>query len=62
MFSTGQLIFALFFVIAFIIIIAISYRKDIKKHKIYYKGSFKILLIFIAAIGTLFLIKYFTQN
>jgi len=57
MFSTGQLIFAAFFVVAFIIVMIISYRKDLKLHKKYYKGSLMILLAFIAFIVILFIIK-----
>jgi len=61
MFSNGQLLFAVFFVIAFTIAITYTYRKDFKRHQVHYKGSFKILLTFIAAIVVLFFIKYFTQ-
>jgi hypothetical protein len=61
MFSNGQLLFAVFFVIAFTIAIIYTYRKDFKGHQVHYKGSFKILLSFIAAIVVLFFIKYFTQ-
>jgi heme/copper-type cytochrome/quinol oxidase subunit 2 len=61
MFSNGQLLFAVFFVIAFTIAIIYTYRKDFKGHQVHYKGSFKILLTFIAAIVVLFFIKYFTQ-
>lgn len=61
MFSKGQLLFAVFFVIVFSGIIIFTYRKDFKGHQIHYKGSFKILLTFIAAIIILFFIKYFTQ-
>ena len=39
MFSKGQLIFAIFFVIAFIIVMVYSYRKDIKNHQKYYKNA-----------------------
>jgi len=39
MFSQGQLIFAGFFVVAFVIVMIWSYRKDIKNHKIYYKNT-----------------------
>ncbi len=46
MFSTGQMIFALFFVIAFVIIMIFSYRKDKNLHKKYYKGSFWVLVAF----------------
>ena len=62
MFSKGQLLFAVFFVIAFVSIMVFSYRKDIKSHKVHYKGSLKILIVFIAAVFSLFLIKFFTQN
>ena len=57
MFSTGQLIFAGFFVIAFVSIMIFSYRKDIKLHRKYYKGSIYVLVGFIVFILLLFLIK-----
>ncbi len=47
MFSTGQLIFALFFVVAFIIVMIFSYRKDKQLHQKYFKGSKWILVGFI---------------
>jgi len=61
MFSNGQLLFAVFFVITFTGIIIFTYRKDFKGHQIHYKGSFKILLTFLLAIAVLFVIKYYTQ-
>ena len=39
MFSTGQLIFAGFFVVAFTAGMVWSYRKDLKLHKIHYKNA-----------------------
>ena len=57
MFSTGQWIFAGFFVIAFIIVMIFSYRKDIKLHKKYYRGSIYVLIGFIIFILLLFFIK-----
>ncbi|WP_300437004.1 hypothetical protein [Christiangramia sp.] len=57
MFSTGQLIFAGLFIVAFVIIIIYSYRKDIKLHKKYYKGSLYVLIGFIIFILLLFFIK-----
>ncbi len=57
MFSQGQWMFALFFVIAFAIVMVISYRKDAKLHKKYYKWSILILIGFLAFIGILFVIK-----
>lgn len=58
MFSTGQLIFVLFFIVAFIGFIIYSYRKDAALHKKEYKGSKWILLGFIGFIILLFVIKY----
>ncbi len=62
MFSTGQLGFALFFVIAFTTMIIISYRKDKSNQQQYFKGSYKILISFVIALLVLFMIKYFTQS
>nr|WP_242535593.1 hypothetical protein [[Muricauda] lutisoli] len=62
MFSTGQIIFAALFFIAFVIIISLSYRKDKKLHKKNYKGVIWILISFIAFIIILFIIKYFLKN
>ncbi|NVK52396.1 MAG: hypothetical protein HWD85_05635 [Flavobacteriaceae bacterium] len=39
MFTNGQLIFAGFFVVAFIAVMIWSYRKDIQNHKKYYKNT-----------------------
>jgi phosphoglycerol transferase MdoB-like AlkP superfamily enzyme len=57
MFTQGQLIFALLFLISFIAVMVFSYRKDLKLHKQYYKGSFWILMVFLLFICALFLIK-----
>lgn len=53
MFSSGQLTFAGFFVVAFIGLMIWSYRKDIKRHKLHYQnvgykvGVACVLVIFI---------------
>lgn len=39
MFSTGQYIFAGFFIVAFTVAMVWSYRKDLKLHKIHYKNT-----------------------
>ena len=39
MFSEGQIIFAICFIIGFSILLAIAYKKDYKLHQQYYKGS-----------------------
>ncbi|WP_264618930.1 hypothetical protein [Flavobacterium sp. 7A] len=57
MFSSGQLIFAVCFFIAFVIAAIYSYRKDTALHKIYYKGNYKVLIGFLIFIGLLFVIK-----
>ena len=62
MFSFGQIIFATIFIVLFSLIIVISYKKDSKNHKVYYKGTYKIFLFFILGIIALFLIKYFNQS
>lgn len=62
MFSTGQLIFAAFFFIAFVAIIILSYKKDKKLHRKNYKGVIQILVSFITFIIILFLIKHFLKN
>ncbi|MAN28181.1 MULTISPECIES: DUF3810 domain-containing protein [Mesonia] len=61
MFSQGQWMFAVFFVIAFVIIMIISYRKDIQLHKKHYKGSLLILAGFLLFIAILFVIKTYLR-
>ncbi len=53
MFSKGQLIFAILFIIVFIGIITYTYFRDKQVHKIYYKKTYIILLIFILFIATI---------
>ncbi len=62
MFTTGQWIFALFFLIAFIVVMIYSYRRDKKLHKKQYKGSIWILLGFIIFIGLLLAIKTWLKH
>ncbi len=57
MFTQGQWLFALFFLISFIAVMIFAYKKDIKLHKQYYKGSIWILVVFLLFICSLFLIK-----
>ena len=46
-FSKGQLAFALFFIIAFIILMIFSYTKDKQKSGAYFKGTFIVLFSII---------------
>jgi len=58
MFSKGQLIFAVFFLIAFTILMIWSYRKDIKVHKKYYKNTFLVLIALFLIIAIFILITF----
>lgn len=59
MFSKGQWIFGIIFFIVFAIVIAYTYRKDLKLHKRFYGGSIWILIAFIAFILFISAIKFF---
>ena len=59
MFSQGQLIFAILFVVVFVFVIVKSYQKDASLDKTYYKGALWILMIFIAFILGIAGIKFF---
>lgn len=62
MFSQGQLIFACFFVVVFIIAMIYAYGKDKALHQKFYKGNYKILIGFIVFIGLLFVIKVYFKH
>jgi len=62
MFTTGQLIFAICFVVAFVIIMIFSYRRDKKLHRKHYKGSFWILVGFLVFVGLLLLVKWMLKQ
>ncbi|MCC9044505.1 hypothetical protein LNQ81_17690 [Myroides sp. M-43] len=57
MFTPGQMQFAIFFIIAFTIVMVVMYRKDLKLHRIYYKNRLWVLVAFLAFIGSLFVLK-----
>ena len=46
MFTTGRIIFAIIFIIAFIVFMVISYKKDVKNHEAYYKNAAKKVAIY----------------
>lgn len=62
MFTTGQLVFAGFFIVAFVTAMIYAYGKDKALHNKFYKGNYKILLGFFVFIILLFLIKIFTRH
>lgn len=53
-FSTGRIIFIVFFVLAFGALIVWSYRKDIQSHKRYYKDAGVKVLLYGGLIIALF--------
>ena len=48
MFSSGQKIFALVFIIGFIVLIGYQFYKDRKKNKTLFKGTYWVILAVIA--------------
>ncbi len=62
MFTKGQLIFAVIFIIAFVTAMVIAYRKDKALHQLFYRGNYKILLAFFAFVLFLFVIKFVTKH
>jgi len=62
MFTNGQLVFALFFVVTFFVFIAFAYRKDRKLHLKNYKGVKWVVLAFVVFIVFLFAIKGLLKN
>ena len=59
MFSQGQITFGILFAIAFIAILIYAYRKDIKLHRSYFRGSVWVLIGFISFILMIVAIKFF---
>ncbi len=62
MFSTGQMVFALLFALAFITVIVVMYRKDKKWQQKQYKGVIWVLVAFVSFIIILGLLKYILKN
>jgi hypothetical protein len=58
MFSTGQAVFALLFILVFTVVIVWMYRKDRGWHKKQYKGVFWVFLFFIGFMALLLFLKY----
>lgn len=62
MFSKGQWIFALFFIIIFAGVLIWSYRKDFKLHKLHYKNTSIVVLLVLIAMIALFTIITFSLH
>lgn len=59
MFSNGQKIFALVFIIGFVIIIGYQFYKDKKKSKTMFKGTYWVVLaVIVTMIGYTLLNKF----
>lgn len=58
MFSQGQITFGILFAIAFIAVLIYAYRKDVKLHKFYFKGSIWVLIAFISFLLMIVAIKF----
>ena len=54
-FTTGRIIFMIFFITSFIALMVYSYRKDVKNHERYYKGAVKKVVIYGGLIIAIFI-------
>lgn len=62
MFTPGRIAFIIFFVIAFVILMIFSYRKDAKKHDEYYKNAAKKVAIWGFIVVVVFVaLRYLTN-
>ena len=63
MFTTGRIVFAIFFIISFTILMIVAYGKDKKNHKAYYKNASKKVAFYGFIVIVLFvLFRYFTSK
>ncbi|MBL7902415.1 MAG: hypothetical protein JNK73_10495 [Bacteroidia bacterium] len=61
MFSTGRIIFALVFLVAFVLALVWSYRKDSAVNRIHFKKPYKVLLALLGFFLLLFLLVKIKQ-
>ena len=54
-FTTGRIIFMIYFITSFIALMVYSYRKDVKNHERYYKGAVKKVVIYGGLIIAVFI-------
>lgn len=62
MFTQGQLIFAVLFIIAFATAAVFVYRKDKTLHRQHYKGAYRVLIVFLLFIAFLFVMKSYLKH
>lgn len=58
MFSNGQIIFAVLFILVFSVVIWFAYRSDRGLHAKNYKGVKWVAITFLIFIGVLFVLKF----
>ena len=58
MFTSGQKIFAILFVIVFALVMVWTYRKDLKLHRVHYKKTYLVALSVLAIILLFVLITF----
>ena len=62
MFTTGQLVFSIIFIVAFVTVMIVSYRRDKPTHKKHFKGSVWILAGFIVFVLLLLAVKLYLKD
>lgn len=63
MFTTGRIIFASGFIIAFVSFMIFSYIKDAKNNRIHYKNAATyVAIVLLVLLGLLFLSKYLIKH
>ena len=63
MFTTGRIVFASGFIIAFVAFMIFSYIKDAKNNKTHYKNSaLHVAIALLVTLGLLFLSKYLINH
>ena len=62
MFSSGQIVFAILFIIAFAIIMVLSYLKDKRLHQKNYRGVKWVGVSFVIFVILLFVLKVLLKN
>ncbi|WP_196886068.1 hypothetical protein [Aureivirga sp. CE67] len=62
MFTQGQMMFAIFFIVAFAAALIYSYRKDLKLHKLHYKNTAMIVGIVIVLAIIIFATIVFSMH
>ena len=62
MFSKGQLFFAGFFVIAFVLAMVWSYSKDKKHQSLYYNNIWKVALVMVGVIAVFAILTFWIHE